>query len=119
MSLNRFPSFFSELVETHLSYWRVSGVIEEREREREREPQRFSAGKVNLLGYQEVPEVKYKTVNLLVHREVPEIPVCFIENDNLVPPLWERHLLVGKHLDPVADHINPSANRSHENTNEQ
>ena len=57
MSLNRFPSFFSELVETHLSYWRVSGVIEER---RERERERFSAGKVNLLVYQEVPEVKYK-----------------------------------------------------------
>ena len=66
-----------------------------------------------------VPRSSRGKVNLLVRREVPEIPVSFVENDNLVPALWKRHLLVGEHLDPIADHINPSANRSRENTNEQ
>lgn len=36
-------------------------------------------------------------------------PVCLIQDDNLVSPRWQSDLLLRKHLDLVAHHINASA----------
>lgn len=37
------------------------------------------------------------------------LPVCFIQNDDLVSARGQGHLLLSKHLDLVSDHIYASA----------
>ena len=38
-------------------------------------------------------------------------PICLVKDDDLVPPRWQGHFLLRKHLDFVAHDVDPSVIR--------